>query len=98
MTTATKTKITIKENAWGNWYGYIGGRKVEWFCDDLDGTQEQNANAWLIRERMKQQDATDDREYAEASALGIFGDGGFPDAPEPDDDIDNSNFDLGGEA
>lgn len=43
----TNLKPRIRENRWGNWYGYLGNRKVEWFMNDDNGTQEENAKKWL---------------------------------------------------
>lgn len=40
-------KPTIRENQWGNWYGYEGGRKTEHFFDDIEGSQEEKAKRWL---------------------------------------------------
>ena len=37
----------IRQNVWGNWYGYIGTRKVQWFFDNSFGTQEEHAKRWL---------------------------------------------------
>jgi hypothetical protein len=42
-------KHSIRENAWGNWYGYTGGRKVEQFFSNQHGDdQQQQAEAWLL--------------------------------------------------
>ena len=40
-------KATIRQNAWDNWYGYVGGRRVEAFGNDAQGTAEQHAIVWL---------------------------------------------------
>lgn len=47
------SKASIRQNVWGNWYGYIGGKKVEWFLEDAGTTQEQNAKAWLAKQKAK---------------------------------------------
>jgi hypothetical protein len=39
-------KVTIRENVWGNWYGYISGRRVEQFFNTPFATQQQNAEKW----------------------------------------------------
>jgi len=39
-------KITIKCNAWDNWYGYISGRRVIAFFNTREATQEQYAERW----------------------------------------------------
>ena len=40
----------IRQTAWGNWYGYLGNRKVESFdgCGFIGG-QEEQAKEWLTR-------------------------------------------------
>jgi len=43
-------KAKIRQNIYGNWYGYIGTRKVEWFFGTTT-EQEREANEWL---QMKQ--------------------------------------------
>jgi hypothetical protein len=49
--TATTKEATmkrrIKQNIWGNWYGYEGQRRVKAFCDSVEWTAEQNAERWL---------------------------------------------------
>lgn len=40
-------KPSIKETAWGNWYGYLGTKKVEMFFDSLEESQEEAAKKWL---------------------------------------------------
>ena len=40
-------KPSIKQNAWDNWYGYIGNRKVASFFNTPTETQEQQAKRWL---------------------------------------------------
>lgn len=39
-------KRTIKQNVYGNWHGYEGGRKVELFLGNT-WEQEQDAREWL---------------------------------------------------
>ena len=39
-------KRTIKQNVYGNWHGYEGGRKVELFLGNT-WEQEQEAREWL---------------------------------------------------
>jgi hypothetical protein len=39
--------FSIRGNAWDNWYGYIGSKRVESFFATLGETQEQAAHAWL---------------------------------------------------
>jgi hypothetical protein len=48
-----KMKARIKQNAWGNWYGYLGNRKVECFFNDAYGTQEQHAQEWLAEQEAR---------------------------------------------
>lgn len=40
-------KRRIRKNAWGNWYGYLGNKKVEWFASDAEYSQEEIAQHWL---------------------------------------------------
>jgi len=40
-------KRRIKQNVWGNWYGYEGSKRVEAFCDMPEFTAEDAAQAWL---------------------------------------------------
>jgi len=40
-------KARIKQNAWGNWYGYLGNKKVESFSNTPTETMEQQAQVWL---------------------------------------------------
>ncbi len=40
-------KYRIKQNAWGNWYGYKGTRKVESFSSSPYESQEEQALRWL---------------------------------------------------
>ena len=37
----------IKQNAWDNWYGYEGTRRVIAFANTPEHTAEQAANIWL---------------------------------------------------
>jgi hypothetical protein len=39
-------KAAIRQNVYGNWYGYLGGRKVEWFTGSTT-EQELAAHEWL---------------------------------------------------
>jgi hypothetical protein len=41
-------KFSVKCNQWDNWYGYAGGRRVEAFANDSQGSQEQHAHAWVL--------------------------------------------------
>ena len=41
------TGRAIKENVWGNWYGYESGRRVMAFGNLPEATAEQAARAWL---------------------------------------------------
>lgn len=45
---ANPPKVTIHCNVWGNWYGYISGRRVKEFYNTSDRTQQQNAVQWKI--------------------------------------------------
>ena len=49
------SKPRIKQNAWGNWYGYLGNRKIECFFNDDQGTQEQHAQEWLAEQQVQQE-------------------------------------------
>lgn len=40
-------KARIKQNAWGNWYGYLGNKKVASFSNTPTETMEEQAQAWL---------------------------------------------------
>lgn len=44
------SKRRIKRNAWDNWYGYQGARKVKAFVESVEYTAEQNAKRWLMGE------------------------------------------------
>lgn len=44
-------KARIKQNVWGNWYGYLGSRKVIAFADGPENTMEQEAQIWLAGHR-----------------------------------------------
>lgn len=48
-------KRRIKENVWGNWYGYEGTRRVISFSESAFASQEELANEWLNH----QEDAVD---------------------------------------
>lgn len=43
-------RARIRENAWGNWYGYIGNKRVEQFFNTPEETQEQQARRWLAEQ------------------------------------------------
>jgi hypothetical protein len=45
-------RATIRQNAWGNWYGYIGRRKARAFFNTATQTQEQQANDWLTEQTL----------------------------------------------
>jgi hypothetical protein len=47
-------KITVRKNAWDNWYGYVGGRKAEMFFGSPE-EQESQARSWA--EKMANDDA-----------------------------------------
>lgn len=40
-------KRRIRENIWGNWYGYEGTRRVIEFANTPEFTAEFRANFWL---------------------------------------------------
>jgi hypothetical protein len=40
-------KPRIRKNAWDNWYGYVGTRRVVMFSNSTTQTQEQQATQWL---------------------------------------------------
>ena len=40
-------KRKIKQNVWGNWYGYEGTCRVKEFANTICHTAEQAAEAWL---------------------------------------------------
>src|SRR5512137_1238497 len=50
MTRIVKGNKSIGCTAWGNWYGYIGRRKVESFMNTPEASAEDNARAWLNQE------------------------------------------------
>jgi len=39
-------KRRIKQNVWGNWYGYIGSKRAEAFFNTPEHSMEQNAKMW----------------------------------------------------
>jgi hypothetical protein len=39
--------VCIRENVWGNWYGYVSGRKVMPFFSTPDTSQEEEAWDWF---------------------------------------------------
>lgn len=64
-------KASIKQNIYGNWYGYLGGRKVESFFGSggSGGGQEFEARQWL-RSAITQQDIIERKQQAaKAKAL-----------------------------
>lgn len=46
-------KRRIRQNAWGNWYGYEGRKKVKDFAKTATHSQEEHARAW-VEEREKE--------------------------------------------
>lgn len=42
-----QSKKRIRQNVWGNWYGYEGRNKVATFFDSPEGTQAEHAKNWL---------------------------------------------------
>jgi len=46
-------KFRIKENAWGNWVGYQGTKKVVEFADTPTSTQKDKAEKWLMEQNRK---------------------------------------------
>jgi len=48
------TTHKVRENQWGNWYGYRGRRRVMEFANTSEFTAEQNAYRWLFVEQMKE--------------------------------------------
>jgi len=46
-------KFRIKENAWGNWCGYQGAKKVIEFADTPTSTQKDKAEKWLEGQNRK---------------------------------------------
>ena len=53
----------IRQNAWGNWYGYIGNTRVIAFANTIPGSgMEEEAQAWLKEmqnEQASEQEASD---------------------------------------
>lgn len=45
--------VAIRRNRLGNWYGYIGGRRVIGFCNTPTATNEQNAVVWKREQKIK---------------------------------------------
>jgi hypothetical protein len=45
------SKPHIRQNIYGNWYGYIGTRKAEWFYNTPEETSEEMAKRWLAKQR-----------------------------------------------
>ena len=57
-TTQTEgSKRRIKQNAWGNWYGYEGKRRVKAFAETPEYSMEQNAERW--RDNREEDNDTD---------------------------------------
>jgi len=48
-------KVWIRQNVWGNWYGYQGGRRVAAFFNSTTETQEQAALRWLAEQTSQAQ-------------------------------------------
>lgn len=42
----TKKLRTIHENLYGNWYGYVDGKRATNFFNTSTSTQEEAAHAW----------------------------------------------------
>jgi hypothetical protein len=40
-------KRTIRQNAWGNWHGYISGKRSETFANMPYASAEDLANDWV---------------------------------------------------
>lgn len=51
MKTPTRS-LSVRENAYGNWYGYVGNRRVEMFFGN-SYDQQFDALAWLAAEAAK---------------------------------------------
>jgi hypothetical protein len=51
-------KARIRENIYGNWYGYLGNRRVEMFFNSSTETMEQAAKRWLTEQQAKRQTKT----------------------------------------
>ena len=45
-------KARIQHNVWGNWYGYLGTKRVAQFFNTPTETQEQQANQWLTEQHL----------------------------------------------
>ena len=45
-------RITIHCTQWGNWYGYVNGKKVKAFFATPEHDQQANAEAWLEAQRL----------------------------------------------
>ena len=41
----------IRRNVDGNWYGYLGTKKVAWFVNTPEESQEDQAKRWLAEQR-----------------------------------------------
>jgi len=44
---AKQPKRRIRQNVWGNWYGYAGARRVVEFANMPEFGAEEDANHWL---------------------------------------------------
>lgn len=49
MSKAKQPKRRVKENVWGNWYGYESNRRVIEFPNMPWASPEELANEWLAR-------------------------------------------------
>lgn len=43
-------KPRIRQNVWGNWYGYLGNRRVEAFANGREYSMERAAQNWLAEQ------------------------------------------------
>jgi hypothetical protein len=46
-------KVTVRENLYGNWYGYIGGKRAEMFYNSSFESQEMMAQRWQRETEMR---------------------------------------------
>jgi hypothetical protein len=53
MKTTRVLKPRIKQNIYGNWYGYLGNHRAEMFfgCGGFGGEQERQAQEWLAQQQ-----------------------------------------------
>jgi hypothetical protein len=52
-TKKSKARYRIRETAWGNWYGYLGSKRVECFGASSTETQQQAAERWLREKTLR---------------------------------------------